>query len=188
MNKENDITNLIKNRRSHRKYISKDIPDDIIESIINCGRSAPFGGKPKPDCQVAEYIVIKDEKIKEKLALNYEDRQFIKNAPVIIGVVANKNNDPKYEEYVLSTGLSIENMIISAESFGIGSCILSCFMNHKKHTEDKNISRKILNLPDNIELIALLALGYKDEEEQIPEKILKPYDEIVHFNTYKIKR
>ena len=166
----NDIIKIIKNRRSCRKYLNAEIPDKILEEIINCGRNAPFGGKPKPDCQVTEYIVIKDEKIKEKLSLNYEDRKFIKNAPVIIAILANKNNDPKYEEYILSTALSIENMIIGAESFDIGSCILSCFMNYKKHEQDKITSREILNLPENIELVALLSLGYKDNREEIPEK------------------
>ncbi|MDE6224413.1 MAG: nitroreductase family protein [Alphaproteobacteria bacterium] len=184
MNEENDITDLIKNRRSHRKYINKEISDDVLETIINCGRNAPFGGKPKPDCQVTEYIVIKDGEVKEKLALTYEDRQFIKDAPIVIAVLANKSNDPKYEEYVLSTALAIENLIISAESFGIGSCVLSCFMNHQKHIEDKRISREILSLPENIELVALVSLGYKDEKEQIPEKNLRPYNEVVHFEKY----
>jgi len=180
----NDILNLIMNRRSHRKYLNKNIPNDVIENIINCGRNAPFGGKPKPDCQVTEYIIIDNKDIKEKLSLDYEDRQFIKDAPVIIAIIANKNNDPKYEEYVLSSALSIENMIIAAESYGIGSCFLSCFINYQKHIEDKEISRKILNLPNNIELIGLIALGYKDDNEEIPKKELKDYKEIVHFNTY----
>ena len=167
MNQENsDIVSLIVNRRSHRKYLNKNISDNIIENIINCGRNAPFGGKPNPDCQVTEYIVIKDEDIKEKLCLNYEDRRFIKNAPIIIAVLANKDNDPKYKEFILSSALSIENMIIAAESFGIGTCILSCFFNHKKHVEDKKISREILRLPDNIELVALVALGYKDRNHR----------------------
>jgi len=180
----NDILNLIINRRSHRKYLNKSIPDDVIENIINCGRNAPFGGKPKPDCQVTEYIIIENKDIKEKLSLHYEDRQFIKDAPVIIAILANKNNDPKYEEYVLSSALSIENMIMAAESLGIGSCVLSCFINHKKHIEDKKISRKILNLPDNIELVGLLTLGYKDDNEEIPKKELKNYKDVVHLNTY----
>lgn len=180
----NEIINLIINRRSHRKYLDKDISDDIIETIINCGRNAPFGGKPKPDCQVAEYVIIKDNNIKEKLTLNYEDRQFVKDAPIIIAILANKDNDSKYQEYILSSALSIENMIISAESFGIGTCVLSCFINHKKHIEDKNITRKILNLPENVELIALLTMGYKDDSEQIPEKELKDYKDIVYFDTY----
>lgn len=181
---ENDLVNLIMNRRSHRKYLNKNISDDIIKNIINCGRSAPFGGKPKPDCQVTEYIIIKDKVVKEKLTLNYADRQFIKNAPVIIAILANKSNDSKYEEYVLSSALSIENMIIAAESFGIGSCVLSCFINYQKHIEDKRISREILNLPDNIELVALLALGYKDDNEEIPKKEVRNYEDVVNYNTY----
>ncbi len=184
-NNSNDITNVIKNRRSHRKYLNKEIPDKILEEIINCGRNAPFGGKPKPDCQVTEYIIIKDNEVKEKLALNYEDRSFIKTAPVIIAILANKNNDPKYEEYILSSALSIQNMIIAAESFGIGSCILSCFMNYEKHLQDKIISREILNLPENIELVALLSLGYKDNNEEIMEKKLKDYNDIVYIDKYK---
>lgn len=180
----NEVMNVIMNRRSHRKYLNKSISDDVIKEIIDCGRSAPFGGKPIPDCQVTEYIVIQNDDIKEKLLLNYEDRQFIKNAPVIIAILANKDNDAKYREYVLSSALSIENMIIAAESLGIGSCILSCFLNHQKHIEDRNNSRKILNLPDNIELVALLTLGYKDNNENLPEKQLKNYKDIVHIDTY----
>ncbi len=179
-----EIVDLIINRRSHRKYLNENISDDIIETIINCGRNAPFGGKPKPECQVTEYIVIKDIQIKEKLALNYEDRQFIKESPVIIAILANKENDPKYQEYIISSALAIENMIIAAESLGIGACVLSCFLYHQKHIEDKIISRKILNLPDNVELVALLSLGYKDNKEEIPNKELRNYEDVVHFNTY----
>lgn len=118
------------------------------------------------------------------MSLNYEDRQFIKESPVIIAILANKNNDPKYEEYILSSALSIENMIIAADSFGIGSCVLSCFINYQKHIEYKKISREILNLLDNMELVALLTLGYKDDNEEIPMKELRSYKDVVHFNRY----
>lgn len=181
------MTDLIINRRSSRKYLDKDIDDSIIKQIIDCGRNAPFGGKPVPMCQVTEYIIIKEKEIKNKLALNYEDRQFIKKAPVIIAILANKNNDPKYKEYILSSGLAIENMIIGAQSLGLGTCILSCFINYEKHEEDKNILRDVLKLPNNIELIALLTLGYKDESETIVEKKLREYNDVVNFNTYSMK-
>lgn len=182
------MIDLILNRRSCRKYLNKDIEDDILKKIIDCGRSAPFGGKPVPKCQVTEYIIVKDKNIKEKLALQYEDRQFIKSAPVIIAVLANKNNDPKYEEYILSASLSVENMIIGAENLGIGSCVLSCFMNYEKHLEDKKALRNALELPDNIELVCLLALGYKDNTGKIPEKELSDFYNVVHMNTYFNKK
>lgn len=181
------MIDLIINRRSSRKYLNKDIDDSIIKQIINCGRNAPFGGKPVSTCQVTEYIIIKEKEIKDKLALNYEDRQFIKNAPVIIAILANKENDSKYKEYILSSALAIENMIIGAHSLGLGTCILSCFINHEKHKEDKNILRDVLKLADNIELVALLTLGYKDESETIIEKELREYKDVVNFNTYSMK-
>ena len=62
------MIDLIINRRSCRKYLDKDIEEDTIKKIIDCGRNAPFGGKPIPDCQVTEYIIIKNKEIKEKLA------------------------------------------------------------------------------------------------------------------------
>ena len=68
-----EIINLITNRRSHRKYINKKIPKDIIETIINCGRNAPFGGNPKPDCQVTEYIVIEDRQQAIHYALEHAE-------------------------------------------------------------------------------------------------------------------
>lgn len=181
------MLSLIINRRSSRKYLNKDVDDNIINQIIECGRNAPFGGKPVPKCQVTEYIVIKEKNIKEKLALNYDDRQFIKQAPVLIAILANKDNDPKYQEYVLSSALAIENMVIGAQSFGLGTCILSCFMNHEKHIEDRKILREALKLPNNIELIAILTLGYKDESEIISEKELREYNDVVSFNTYSNK-
>lgn len=181
------MINLILNRRSTRKFLNKDIDDNIIKQIIDCGRNAPFGGKPVPICQVTEYIIIKDNEIKQKLALTYDDRQFIVQAPVIIAVLANKDNDPKYEEYILSSALSIENMVIGAQSLGLGTCILSCFLNHKKHVEDKKVLRETLELPNNIELIALLALGYKDENETKIEKELRKYDDVVSLDTYSNK-
>ena len=103
---------------------------------------------------------------------------------LLLAVLAKKDNDPKYKEYILSSALSIENMILAGESFGIGACVLSCFLYHEKHLKDKRIPREILNLPDNIELVALLSLGYKDDGEEIPDKELRTYKETVHFNTY----
>lgn len=181
---ENMVVDVILNRRSHRKYLSKEIDDNILKIILDCGRNASFGGKPNKKCQVSEFIIIKNNEIKENLALKYEDRQFIKDAPVIIAVCANKDNDPKYKEYVLSSSLSIQNIILSAESFGIGACILSCFLYNENHKEDKEFTRKLLNLPENIELIALISLGYKDNEEKIPEKELKTLEEIIHVDRY----
>ena len=85
----------IKTRRSIRKYMDKEVPGEIIEQLIDAARHAPHGGKPVKDCQPWEFIIIKDREIKQKLAFDYEDRQFITKAPIIITVCADKTKDPK---------------------------------------------------------------------------------------------
>lgn len=179
----NTIEN-IKNRRSTKKFKSENIPDEIIFELIDCGRRASFGGPPKKKCQVSEFIIITDQKIKNALALEYEDRQFIKDAPIIIACCANTKNDPEYMEWDISVSLSIENILLAANELSLGGCIITAFTKHKKHTKDREKLIKILKIPDHIYLMALITIGYRDVNEEIPEKELRDFEEIVHTDTY----
>ena len=178
-----DTVNLILSRRSHRQYLKKDIDEKTINLLLDCGLNASFGGPPKPQCQVTEFIVIRDSDLKSKLAMTYDDRQFIKDAPLLLACCANTNNDPQYNEWLLSSSLSIQNVVIAAESLGMGCCILSCFINHAAHIKDKQYLREVLNLPEGVELVALLSIGYKDEREILPEKTYREKKEVI-FNNY----
>lgn len=175
---------IILSRRSHRQYLEKDIDSQTLDYLLNCGLNASFGGPAKAKCQVTEFIVIKDSHIKSQLALAYDDRQFIKDAPVVIACCANTLNDPQYNEWMLSASLSIQNVIIAAESIGLGCCILSCFINHAAHVDDKAFLRNVLQLPKEVELIALLSIGYKDEREVIPVKTYRDRDCVVFNDHY----
>jgi len=178
------ILECVNERRSRRLYLNKDISNKVLEVLLKTAIRAPFGGSPKPKCQVFEAIVIRDKSIIEKLALHYEDRQFMKMAPVVIACCANKNNDPDYKEWLISASLSIQNILIAAESQNLGSCFITCFMHNEKHKEDKKNLRDILNLPKYIELVGLISLGYKVEQEELKTKILREYDDIVSYETY----
>jgi len=180
-----EVINSLNNRRSRRKYLAKDIPNETINELLKCALNAPYGGKADdPKCQVTEFIVVRDKGIIKKLALHYDCRKFVPEAPVIIACCANKDNDPDYREWIFSTALSIENLLLAAEAKDIGSCILSCFTHHQKHVEDKEVLRKALNVPDHVELVALVTLGYKNESEEIMPKILREFNDVVSYEAY----
>ncbi len=179
-----EILDSIRNRRSRREYLNRDIPEECINEILECALRAPFGGPPKPYCQVAEFIVIRNKEKKKQLSLHYDNRQFLQSAPVIIACCANKKNDPNYKEWLLSTALAIQNILIASEAMDIGSCILSCFLYHEKHIEDKEILRSILKLPNDIELVALVSLGYKSESERLQEKMLRQFTDVISYDIY----
>jgi nitroreductase len=174
----NELEKII-NRRSCRKFLNKEVSDELIYKLIDCARNAPFGGPAKPSSQVSEFIIIRDKGIKKELAFNYEDRQFIINVPVIIACCANTSNDPKYKEWIISASLSIQNIIIGAELLNLSTCFVSCFVNNEEHIEEKQKLRATLNLAENIELISLLAVGYRDSTEEIKPKILKDINDII---------
>ncbi|MBW2996093.1 nitroreductase family protein [Candidatus Woesearchaeota archaeon] len=179
-----EIGECIKTRRSVRKFLDKEIPDNIIEKLIDAARHAPFGGPPKKDCQLWEFIIVKSKEIKAKLALDYEDRQFVKQAPVVIVVCADKNKDPKYKNWDISTALAVENIILMSHNLGLGVCYVDTFNHHEGHKEDRKKLIKTLKLPENIELISIIPIGYPDESEQIKDKELREIKEMMHEDSY----
>jgi len=179
-----DTLNCIKSRRSVRKFLNKEVSDNIINKLIDAARHAPFGGGPGKEAQLWEFILVKEKEIKDKLALDNDDRVFVKQAPVIIAVCADKNKDPKYKNWDISVALAIENILLLAHDLGLGACYLETFNHHKGHKEDREKLIKALNLPKNIELIALIPIGYPDPSEKIEKKELRDIDEIIHFDNW----
>jgi len=174
----------IRSRRSVRKFSGKEVPDDIIKKLIDAARNAPFGGPLIKDCQLWEFIIIKKQYIKTKLALNYDDRQFIKEAPVIIAACADKSKDSKYKDWEITTSFAIENILLAAHDLGLGACYVTAFTHHAKHEEDKELLSKTLNLPKNIELIGLIPIGYPDASEKIKTKELRETNELIHLDKW----
>lgn len=179
-----DLSDAIKTRRSKRKYLDKDVPEEVIRKIIDSARHAPFGGPPEKSCQLLEFIIIRDKKTKEHLALDYDDRQFIKEAPVVIAVCADKLKDPEYNDWDITTSLAIENMLLTVHDLELGACFVTTFGHNIKHKNDREKMIKILKLPKTIELIALIPIGHPDPSEKLEKKELRSLDEMIHYERW----
>ena len=173
------MQDIILRRRSCRKYLEKDIPDETIRKVLLSAISAPGGRPSVPGSQGFRAIVVRDTGVKEKLALHYDDRQFVKTAPVVIACLADTTTDPKYKEHEISCALAIQNLLLSAESHNLGACFITCFLKHKDRAEQKQILRTALGLTESLALVALVTLGFKDPTEKIEPKIMPSYDDIV---------
>ena len=86
----NEAIKVIKSRRSVRKYIDKEIPEEILKEIIDCARLAPSGNNRQPWM----FLVITDWEKKEKIASLARYGKFIKEAGACIGVFVNKVQQP----------------------------------------------------------------------------------------------
>jgi len=165
----NEITKIIKQRRSIRKFKGDEIPLNIIEDIVDCGRLAPTARNVQP--WLIGYTT--DKKILKDVSDITEYGKFIKDCGVCFSVFCLKD-----EKYILEDGIACtENIIIACESYGIGTCWVA---GHKKPYVDD--IRKLLNVPEKYTLISLIAAGYPNEEHpKINKKTIK---EISFSNKY----
>ncbi|MGD9130359.1 MAG: nitroreductase [Candidatus Bathyarchaeota archaeon] len=141
----NPVVEAINSRRSTRAYEQKPIPEDILNAIIEAGNQAPFTSMTH--AQPWRFVVVQDTEFKKKLlqtafpfwknAINdlkekapplYELAMSLYNvldepkdvvyyeAPAIVFVIGPKTGG------AVSCALACENMMIAAQSFGLGSC------------------------------------------------------------------
>lgn len=162
------LIDAVLSRRSIRNYEKKEIPNEVLDQILEAGRLAPSAANKQP----WHFVVVTDEEIKRELSKGLFSR-FIKDAPLTIVGCAHKDRIAGRWS-VISTTIALQNMVIAAWALGVGSCWIGAF------GEDK--VRKLLSIPDRYHVVAVIPFGY-------PTKIPKPkrkksIDKISSFNKF----
>lgn len=166
-----EFMEVIKKRRSIRKYKPDPVSQEDIDYILESARLAPSWA----NTQCWKFIVVTDPKVKEELAS--AGNSWIAQAPVIIVACADPSKpgtkgDQPY--YMLDIGIAMEHLILAAADKGLGTCWIGAF--------DEAKAKKALGVPDNIRVVASTPLGYPDQSpDPRPRKSLK---EIVCYNKY----
>jgi nitroreductase len=171
---QNEVINTIMARRSVRKYQAKPVEHAKLETIAKCGINAPNG----MNSQKWEVRVVEDPKfIEETTALFVKDnpemvkrdknfKNMYRNAPNIICI-----GTPGGEASV-DAGLLGENIILAAQSLGLGTCCLGGPVRFLVTSEAAKPYIERLGFSEGYGLCYIIAVGYPDET---PEA--KPRDE-----------
>lgn len=175
-----ELDQAIKNRRSIRKFLKKEVERDKIKKLIEAAQYAP-SWKNK---QVSKYYVIDTpeakEKFLEKCLYNFNHKNMV-DAPVIIactvvdGVIGVKNGEyetPIKDGYqYFDNGLQVQNLCLKAYEMGLGTLIMGLYDFHE--------ARTFFNIPNNEKLTVLIGVGYPDINPGMPPR--KSLDEILKF-------
>ncbi len=171
--KESDIVlDVIKTRRSVRRFDGMKIPDECILQILEAGRWAPSGANAQP----WRFIVVTEkEKLKSIAELCYYKvfkSRHVGEAGAVVVICADP--DAGSQTYQIDAAIAGTNMTLMATALGIGSCWIGAF-------EEQTI-RSILRIPSNLRIIALIAFGYEIGKATVPPRL--PLSSIVHYETY----
>jgi nitroreductase len=167
-----DFHLLIQTRRSIRKFEQKEVPLTTLMQICDDGRFAPSPHNLQP----WEFIVIHDGEIRNKVFGHLEwlgGTPEIDEAPVAYIVLLMPRKYDKDWSCLASLGACCQNILLSAWFCGIGSCWIGSVQNQKE-------LRKILMIPERLNIFSIVALGYPAEEPLIEgsEDSIKPYRDI----------
>ncbi len=168
-----DVSEAIRNRRSVRKYQTRNIENDKLDRVLETGRLAPSAR----NLQEWRFVVVRDGSRRKRLAEAAKGQTFVGEAPVVIAACATVT------DYVMTCGqltypidlaIAVDHMTLKAVEEGLGTCWIGAFYEEEV--------KKVLSIPPEVRVVALLAIGYPDESPFPRPR--KDMDEIVAFETW----
>jgi nitroreductase len=172
-----DTLAAIQKRRSIRKYLEKPISLDVIGAIVESGMMAPNAGNH----QAWRFIVVRDLEKRKSLAKASLEQYWMSKAPVHIVIVSEEAQMEKLygvrgeKLYGIQTcAAAIENILLSATDFGLGSCWIGAF-------DEVSVSR-ICGIPPTARAQAIITLGYADEKPD--RKVMQPLKRLLFLESY----
>ncbi|TCK92350.1 nitroreductase [Natranaerovirga hydrolytica] len=175
------MIDLLKNRRSIRKYKNKPVEKEKIEKILKSALLSPSSRSKRP----WEYIVVQDQHIIEQLSKSKEHGSaFIKDAPLLIVVIADES---KCDVWVEDASIASIIIQLEAEKLDLGSCWIQIRKRlHNTEITSEAYVKGILEIPEPYKVLSIIAIGYKDDEKESYNLEELAYDKI-HYNQFTTK-
>jgi len=155
-----DILDIIKTRHSIRKFKPDRIPDDLIEKVLEAGRWAPSGRNN----QAWRFAIVTDMAIIAKISGLTHYAKIVRAAQALIPVFLDTAKSYHREKDIQSIGACLQNMLLEIHALGLGAVWLGEIIKSNEQI------KKILSLPEELELMAVIAMGYPDETPRATER------------------
>lgn len=179
----------IKNRRTIRKYKEQDIPEELLNGLLE----ESFRASTMGNMQLYSVVVTRSREMKKKLAPAHFNQPMVTSAPVVLTFCADFNRfskwclqrkaEPGYDNplsflnAMSDTLLVTQNFCTLAEDNGLGICYLGTTI----YNPDPII--ELLKLPRLVMPVATITVGYPDESPAQPDRL--PLRGIIHEEVYK---
>lgn len=164
-----NIIDIIKSRRSIRKFTSEPVSEELVETILEAGRWAPSGLNNQP----WRFAVIRDAGLIQEISELTHYSKVVMSAQVLIAVFLDTEKSYHREKDIQAVGACLQNMLLEAHSLGLGTVWLGEIIR-----SDEQI-KAILGLASELDLMAVVALGHPDEKPKNAKR--KPLADLIVF-------
>jgi len=173
MGSEKVLMDVIKKRRSVRRFLPKKVENEKLDFIIEAARLAPSAN----NVQEWRFILVTGEEAKKNVSSAAKNPNLILQASAVFVICA------ETDEHVMTCGqmmytvdcsIAMTHMVLAAESLGLGSCWVGAFY------EDK--VKKNLGIPEKVRVVGLLPVGYPAESPSATTRLKK--ERIMHYDKW----
>lgn len=183
-----DMMDTVKNRRTIRKYLQKDITPDLLNDLLETSfRASTMGGM-----QLYSVVVTRDAEKKEILSPAHFNQPMVKAAPVVLTFCADfrrfckycqeRNAVPGYGNLMSFLNAAMDTLLVAqtfctlAEEAGLGICYLGTT------TYNPQMIIDALHLPELVFPITTVTVGYPAESPKRVDRL--PIEGIIHEESY----
>jgi nitroreductase len=172
-----EFMDVITSRKSVRAFLGKAVEEEKLMKILEAARLAPSWGNK----QGRKYVVVKNKATINEIALGFTS--WLSEVPVLLAACIDPKDSGSHNNmdyYLVDVGISTQQLVLAATNLGLGTCWVSGF--------DEAKVKKVLEIPANVRVVALIPLGYpapisersKEIQEFVRSSKRKPLEEMVH--------
>lgn len=168
-----NLLDLIKSRRSIRKYTAEPICDEHIKALKTAALCAPTS----KNCKDWKFIFVTNRDVINSLSTVKEIAgEFLSGAPLAVVVAADTSLS---DVWVEDTSIAASYIQLMAHNLGLGSCWAQMRLRKDKdgNFASDNI-KNLLSLPSEIEVMCVIGIGHPDQQRRPYEEENLPWDKI----------
>ncbi len=163
----------IMTRRSIRKFTSQPVSEEQLKILLHAGMYAPSAKNGRP----WHFIVSRDHTILDRILEFHPNAVMVPQASLAIVVCGDVTVAGRPEGWMVDCAAATQNILLAAHALGLGAVWVGLF----PVKERVDGIRKLFNLPENIQPLSLIPVGYPDETPEQPDRLLP---ERVHHDTW----
>ena len=167
------VYDAIRKRYSCRAYQDKSVEKEKIDSFLEAARLAPSA----KNLQDWRFVVVTEKQIRQKVADCTNRPEVFSKAGVIIAACSVSDEVMRCGQAVapIDVSIALEHIALQATELGLGTCWIGSF--------DTDKVRAILGIPDDIQIIELMAVGYAADNWKQPNR--EPIEKIVCYEKWQ---
>ncbi len=148
------MLDLIKSRRSIRKYTAEPVTDEQVQAMLEAAMAAPSANNAQP----WEFVVVRDAGLRQQLAATHSWSYMAADAPVVFVVLG----DPRRSDHwVEDSSAATQNLLLAATALGLGGVWVGIYPRAEREAH----VRKALGIPEGKRVLCLVPVGHPAEHK-----------------------